>query len=63
MCCWPGDLDDDGDVELTDYQIFYSCMDGPSSGVPTDCDQADLQRDSDVDLQDLAAFLIAFGAR
>jgi hypothetical protein len=63
MCCWPGDLDDDGDVELTDYQIFYSCMDGPSSGVPTDCDQADLQLDSDVDLEDLAAFLIAFGAR
>ncbi len=63
MCCWPGDLDDDGDVELTDYQIFHSCMDGPSSGVPMDCDQADLQRDSDVDLEDLAGFLIAFGAR
>ena len=50
----PGDLDDDGDVDLDDYTLFAAAMSGPSA--PTSDLQADLDHDNDADLADFAAF-------
>ncbi len=63
----PGDLDDDGDVDLDDYTIFASCMAGPgASTLPGGCaqddfDASDLDNDSDVDLQDFFGFQQLYG--
>lgn len=56
----PGDLDGDGDVDLDDYGIFASCMDGPEVTFPDGCDSADLDIDRDVDLADFAVLQAAF---
>ncbi len=58
-----GDADEDGDVDIIDYDALADCLNGPgmlplepeSCLVPFDADQ-----DSDVDLDDFAAFLLAF---
>jgi hypothetical protein len=54
----PGDYDDDGDVDLTDYGEFLSCYNGPANppGAP-DCEMADTDGDGDVDLSDYGVFL------
>ncbi|MCP4590387.1 MAG: hypothetical protein GY842_06570 [bacterium] len=58
----PGDLDDDGDVDLDDHAVFVDCLAGPAITTPPgDCtalefDRADLDRDSDVDLKDFGLF-------
>ena len=54
----PGDLDDDGDVDLSDYGLFAAAMDGPAA--PTPDPDADLDGDSDCDLSDLAIFMASF---
>jgi hypothetical protein len=54
----PGDLDDDGDVDLNDYTLFAAAMDGPK--VPTSDPDADLDSDNDCDLADLAVFAASF---
>ncbi|MHC4089909.1 MAG: hypothetical protein ACYSVY_06465 [Planctomycetota bacterium] len=46
----PGDLDGDGDVDLTDYDAFAACVTGPLILAPADYDG-----DGDVDLDDYAA--------
>ncbi len=58
----PGDLDDDGDVDLADYERFYECQNGPGSP-PGDvgCDKADPDSDGDVDLADFGRFIGEFG--
>jgi hypothetical protein len=61
-----GDLDDNGDVNLTDYSLFEACFDGPGSSTPPggcpsqQFEDADLTRDNDVDLADFIAFQRAF---
>ncbi len=52
-----GDMDNDGDADLTDFGYFQRCMSG--SGVPQtapECLLAKIDGDSDVDLDDLARF-------
>jgi len=59
---YPGDLDDDGDVDLVDHARFEVCLSGPGATArPPECDptdflEADLNGDGDVDLRDFAAF-------
>ncbi len=61
----PADFDLDGDVDVVDHQKFTSCLAGPGVVVApigcssTDFEAADLDHDSDVDLDDAAAFDLA----
>jgi hypothetical protein len=52
----PGDMDEDGDVDLDDFSIFAGCMVGPGIAYPGGCDSADLDDEGDVDLADFAEF-------
>jgi hypothetical protein len=56
----PGDVNDDGDVDLDDYHAWVDCLTGP--GIPTTagCEPADLQADDDVDLADFSTFQRVF---
>jgi len=54
----PGDIDDDGDVDLDDYVLFGAAMSGPTA--PTAEPDADLDGDGDCDLTDFATFSIGF---
>ena len=62
----PGDLDDDGDVDLDDYAVFVDCLGGPGVTTPPggcsadEFDWADVQPDGDVDLEDFATFQEVF---
>lgn len=47
-----GDCEDDGDVELYDYQQFERCLTGPSRPVDIDCQCFDVNRSGAVDLID-----------
>ena len=49
----PGDLDLDGDVDLSDFILFQSCFTGPGEERSVVCGAADLDGDGDVDLADL----------
>jgi len=48
----PGDLDDDGDVDLADCLLWVDCLTGPGVPVGEGCGLADLDVDGDVDLGD-----------
>jgi len=58
----PGDFDDSGTVNITDWAIFRPCLAGPDvTTAPPFCDPlaftlADLEDDEDVDLADFAQF-------
>jgi hypothetical protein len=55
------DFDLDGDVDEGNYATFAGCMTGPMSGPPTKgCEPADLDGDTDVDLNDAAMFIFEF---
>ena len=54
----PGDLDEDGDVDLDDYVLFSAAMAGPD--VPISDPDADLVSDTDCDLADAAIFAANF---
>jgi CSLREA domain-containing protein len=57
------DLDNDGDVDLTDYDQFSQCFSGagmpPAAGCPAGVD-ADLDDDGDVDMRDYSDLAAAF---
>lgn len=55
-----GDSDDDGDVDLTDFQSFEFCLLGPDDPVPPICQDFDCSGDGDVDLDDFALFQASF---
>ncbi|MCB9849989.1 MAG: VCBS repeat-containing protein [Phycisphaerales bacterium] len=58
-----GDLDADGDVDLTDYASFRDCMTGPGDGTIiylSGCRAADIDGDGDVDLTDFAVVAANF---
>jgi hypothetical protein len=60
--CLPGDVDNDGDVDLADQARFTDCCAGPtaeSDAAP--CIDADLDGDGDVDLLDFAVLQRAGG--
>jgi len=62
----PGDLDEDGDVDLTDFASFGSCLSGPGvteppgGCAPATFQDADIDNDDDVDLEDFSYFAEAF---
>lgn len=57
----PGDLDEDGDVDLNDFAGFQACFNG-AARPPTipGCELADVDGDGDVDLNDFAQFQACF---
>jgi len=56
------DHDDDGDIDLIDFQAFVGCLDGPTSPAsPTCATWFDENGDSYVDLYDFRGFQAAFG--
>ncbi len=54
----PGDLDDDGDIDLGDLAVLLAHYPTASGAQPED---GDLDADGDVDLADLAALLAVYG--
>jgi hypothetical protein len=64
-----GDFDDDGDVDLDDYEEFFACLNGPNvTTPPPGCSpeqfvRADLDGDGDCDLADAALFANRFTGR
>ena len=56
-----GDLDNDADVDLSDYMLFEQCLEGPLVTVAGNCLNADADDDQDVDAADFAAFQEAIG--
>jgi len=57
----PGDMNQDGDVDLSDFALFRDCFLGPQNpNLQPGCQNARFDADSDVDLRDLAGFQIAF---
>lgn len=57
----PGDIDGDGNVNLTDFAQFLSCLTGPGIQALSGCYDADLNRNTEVDLLDFAKLQAAFG--
>jgi hypothetical protein len=49
---YPGDLDDDTDVDARDVEAFLSCISGPDVPRDTLCEKADIYGDGDVDQAD-----------
>ncbi|MHC4697987.1 MAG: hypothetical protein ACYTFA_14740 [Planctomycetota bacterium] len=57
----PGDCEDDGDVDLNDFEAFEDCLTGPDTPVVDDeCRCFDVDRDNVVDLADLATIQTTF---
>ncbi len=54
------DFDADGVVNLNDLPPFEGCLSGPHSGVTSECQIFDADRDDHVDLIDMADFQICF---
>jgi len=60
----PGDFDCDGDVDLTDYEAFESCLTGPgpfeSGELDQPCTPGDFNDDDYIDLYDFAGMQAKF---
>ena len=56
----PGDVDEDGEVDLVDFEVFNRCLLGPISGLDTGCEHHDSDRSGHIDLRDFAAFQASF---
>ncbi|MBN1492378.1 MAG: hypothetical protein JXA69_20870 [Phycisphaerae bacterium] len=55
------DTDQDGDVDLSDFEVFQTCFNGPNRPPrATNCDRVDEDQDGDVDQTDFAGFLACF---
>jgi len=57
----PGDLDRDGDVDLSDMGFFQVCLSGVGEQHTPECARANLDGDRDVDGDDLLRFLPCMG--
>ncbi len=63
----PGDCNEDGGINLFDYDAFEACISGPDGGPPDisgplgpDCVCFDLDRNGTVDMRDFALFQQGF---
>ncbi|MBN4058947.1 right-handed parallel beta-helix repeat-containing protein, partial [bacterium AH-315-J04] len=56
----PGDGDRDGDTDLTDYELFTYCLNGPAGDAPSECLAFDMNVNGQVDLFDWRIFQIVF---
>ncbi|UCF35066.1 MAG: hypothetical protein JSV78_07110 [Phycisphaerales bacterium] len=54
------DYDDDGDVDLVDYEVFFDCFTGPATPADPSCVIFDENEDLRVDLHDFGGFQGAF---
>jgi hypothetical protein len=52
----PGDFDNDGDVDLNDFDIFQACASGPAIPLNPGCEDKDFDSDNDVDQSDFGIF-------
>lgn len=56
-----GDCEEDGDVDLSDHELFESCLTGPNGGPAVgECRCFDVDQSGDVDLADFATIQSAF---
>ncbi len=53
----PGDTDDDGDADPTDFGFLQACLDNPAVIAPPACVPADFNRDTHVDQNDVTIFI------
>lgn len=51
-----GDYDHDGDVDVTDFDVFKACADGPAIPRDANCGSSDFDADNDVDMDDFGTF-------
>ena len=57
-----GDMNQDGNFDLSDIPDFVGCVNGPSvASIPVDCELADINGNGSVDLDDNAALAVKFG--
>ena len=58
----PGDMDEDGDIDSSDMDVFLFCMLGPDATFPGGnvCLNGDFDSDSDVDVRDFAGMQTVF---
>lgn len=56
----PGDCEDDGDVDLFDYDKFEMCLTGPDGSVSVECRCFDIDGSGAIDISDFAAKQRAF---
>ena len=57
---WPGDLDNDGDVDNYDFSNVAACLTGPEEPATSECRDADFERNGYVDLGDVAVLQRVF---
>jgi hypothetical protein len=56
----PGDGNEDGAVDLVDFDVFNVCLLGPIGGLDTGCDHYDSDGSGHIDLRDFADFQQSF---
>ena len=64
LTCLYGDFDDDGDIDLTDFERFTKCLGAPvpKGGCPVNLWMCtDVNRNGTIDLYDFSAFATRFG--
>lgn len=58
-----GDVPPLGPLDLEDYAVLASCVDGPLGAIGAECEVMDLDGNCLVDLGDVAVFFLAFGGQ
>ena len=55
-----GDGNEDGTIDLADFDVFNRCLLGPVAGLGTGCNHYDSDESSHIDMRDFAAFQSSF---
>ncbi|MBK9128660.1 MAG: dockerin type I repeat-containing protein [Phycisphaerales bacterium] len=59
-CMDKGDFDNDGDVDINDFDAFVACLAGPEIPTAPGCNCGDFDNDGRIDLFDFAEFQLVF---